>query len=259
MLGCNPSGNENHVPSAMELAAFPIIIKTTPAGALVSLDGAHLGNTPLSLSLESMGLDSKTMTGKSSILLELDGFHPQPARIILKPSNIEVKSHGYAGYGTSGDPTESVIVSFNLISLSDNPPGEGWSYPYANKKNAFLSTEKYESCEIVVDSDPPGASVLLNGTDMGETPCSFTMNHHAFKFSSQILLNLDGYHSEPAQFILQHTNLIAKSFSITRWTTSRLVSGQGTWSYEYLFELVPLSDNHEKLIPLNIESRPEYQ
>lgn len=43
---------------------------------------------------------------------------------------------------------------------------------------------------IPVSSDPPGATVVYNGNDVGITPCSFSMKHRDREFA----LRLDGYH-----------------------------------------------------------------
>ena len=43
---------------------------------------------------------------------------------------------------------------------------------------------------IPVSSDPPGATVVYRGNDVGVTPCSFPMKHRDREFA----LRLDGYH-----------------------------------------------------------------
>lgn len=60
---------------------------------------------------------------------------------------------------------------------------------------------------IVVESNPPGASVLLDGNDLGTTPVNLTMESmgldlESIPSSSQIVLDLKGYHPQPVRLFL---------------------------------------------------------
>ena len=45
---------------------------------------------------------------------------------------------------------------------------------------------------VVIDSEPPGASVLVDGTLIGKTPVSF-VDRSGFKRSYEVTVSLDGY------------------------------------------------------------------
>lgn len=99
---------------------------------------------------------------------------------------------------------------------------------------------------IVIESNPPGALLSLDGVDLGATPVSLDLDSMNFNFesmsgSSQVDLDLDGYHSESIRIVLQPSKLVFSGNGLM-FSSQRSLFGVGKWTLNT--RLTPLSEDH---------------
>jgi serine/threonine-protein kinase len=134
--------------------AAGLLVRSTPAGARVSVDGRDLGETPLAV--------RDLLPGGHRVRIQHDGYAAADRRVTL----------------TRNRPTQSMIVE--LTPLRTVPPAGARSAPASERFSGGLA----------VDSRPPGASVYLDDRLVGMTPLSVgavPAGEHLVR------LELDGY------------------------------------------------------------------
>jgi hypothetical protein len=118
--------------AANPAAAGRILVRSTPAGARVLLDGQDRGSTPLTM--------REIAPGAHTLRLVLDGYIASEQRVII----------------TAEQPAHSVILALTPgRQPSSMPPAGGNVQTHA---------------AIVVESRPAGANVFLDGKLVGRTP-----------------------------------------------------------------------------------------
>jgi hypothetical protein len=138
-----------------------LLVRSTPAGAAVFLNGRDVGRTPLAL----RDLD----TGTHSLRVVRDGYAPDERRVVL----------------TAQRPVQSIIMTL------EPRRGAETSAP-ADVAETF---EKYSGA-LVVESRPSGASVFIDNQLRGTTPLSIDViraGEHALR------LEYEGYRRWTAQ------------------------------------------------------------
>jgi serine/threonine-protein kinase len=134
-----------------------LLVRSTPAGARVSVDGRNLGETPLAV--------RDLLPGGHRVRIQHDGYVAEDRRVTL----------------TRNRPTQSMIVE--LRPLRTVPPASGRSARSAPASERF-------SGALAVESRPAGASVYLDDRLVGTTPLSVgavSAGEHLVR------LELDGY------------------------------------------------------------------
>lgn len=134
--------------SARVVAAAPakigrLLVRSTPPGAAVSVDGVAKGVTPVAI--RDLDLGSRDIT------VTLRGYQAEERRIVL----------------TKARPSRSVEVRLASAGTSSPVP----STPATFGKPAATTGV------LAIESQPPGASVLVNGQPRGTTP--LTLNDMA--------------------------------------------------------------------------------
>ncbi len=81
--------------------------------------------------------------------------------------------------------------------------------------------------ELVIKSDPPGATVYINGRESGKTPLTKTFDFYGAR---ELMLRMDGY-----------------------WTEKKTVKPSVPW-----YEFFPLDFFFEIVFPLRLHNRHEY-
>jgi len=114
-----------------------LLVRSTPAGARVLVDGRDRGRTPLAL--------HELSRGTHHVRLERDGYAPEERRIALSAQR----------------PSASLIVS--LTRAARATPASG-----GERRPAFAGA-------LLVESLPAGARVMLDGKAAGTTP--LTLNN----------------------------------------------------------------------------------
>ncbi len=142
-------------PSAPSAPSAPtrigrLLVRSTPSGASVEVDGVARGVTPLAL----RDLD----LGAREIAVTRNGYVPEERRIVLtkaRPSrSVEVRLSAAATAGRAVSPERA-----------QPRPREGGPSPPASIVKPVVSTGV-----LAVESLPTGASVTVNGTPSGTTP-----------------------------------------------------------------------------------------
>jgi hypothetical protein len=134
-----------------------LLIRSVPAGALVSVDGREHGKTPATV--------RDLARGPHRVRVTRDGYASQERRVVISPSR----------------PAQSVNVSLERARV---PP------PARPAPAASASATTGGAGALVVDSRPAGAKVYLDGKLIGSTPLSLptvTAGEHAVR------LERDGY------------------------------------------------------------------
>jgi serine/threonine protein kinase len=134
-----------------------LLIRSVPAGALVSVDGREYGKTPATV--------RDLARGPHRVRVTRDGYAAQERRVVISPSR----------------PAQSVNVSLERARV---PP------PARPAPAASAPAATGGAGALVVDSRPAGAKVYLDGKLIGSTPLSLptvTAGDHAVR------LERDGY------------------------------------------------------------------
>jgi hypothetical protein len=132
-----------------------LLVRSTPAGAAVAVDGVAKGVTPLAIRDLDLGSRDITLTHR--------GYDTEARRIVLskaRPSrSVEVRLSASAPPGRSGE---------SAPSARGGPGAPRPSTP------ASFGKPPATTGVLAVESQPPGALVLVNGQPSGTTP--LTMN-----------------------------------------------------------------------------------
>jgi serine/threonine protein kinase len=121
-----------------------VLVRSTPAGARVFVDGKDRGQTPATI--DELG------RGEHRIRIVRDGYTVAERRVVLSPTR----------------PSQSLSVP---LALEPRPQTKS---PAATRPVPPAPTAKAstESSTLVVESRPPGATVLIDGRVVGTTPLS---------------------------------------------------------------------------------------
>ncbi len=114
-----------------------LLVRSTPAGATVFVDGRDQGRTPVAVRSLSRG--------EHQVRIERDGYRPEERRVAL----------------SGADPSQSMTVE--LLPNRAAEPTTGTT-----------ETPLRFSGVLVVESRPPGAVVFVDGRRVGTTPLSMT-------------------------------------------------------------------------------------
>lgn len=119
-----------------------LLIRSSPSGASVQVDGVARGVTPLALrDLE---------LGSRAIVVAQRGYISEEQRIVL----------------TAARPSRSVEVRLTLAAASA-PPGSQPAPPPPAPRTAASATA---TGSLLIESRPPGAAVVIDGQPRGTTP-----------------------------------------------------------------------------------------
>ena len=153
--GQEATANQGNRPARSEPeVAGGLLVRSTPAGARVSVDGRDLGETPLAV--------RDLLPGGHRVRIQHDGYVTEDRLVTL----------------TRNRPTQSMIVE--LTPLRTVQPASARSAP---------ASERF-SGELAVESRPAGASVYIDDRLVGRTPLSVgavPAGEHLVR------LELDGY------------------------------------------------------------------
>jgi PEGA domain/Protein kinase domain len=157
-------------PAAATAAAAPsaiatgrLLIRSTPDGASVSVDGRDHGKTPATV--------RDLARGPHQVRVTRDGYAAQERRVVISSSR----------------PSQSVNVT--MVPTTPAPPPSR-SAAAAPAPQAGTPTSGRATGALAVDSRPTGARVFLDGKPIGTTPLmvpSVAPGDHAIR------LELDGY------------------------------------------------------------------
>jgi len=139
------------------------LIRSTPEGASVSVDGRDYGKTPATV--------RDLARGPHQVRVTRDGYAAQERRVVLSSSR----------------PAQSVNVSMVRTPVP-TPPRSAAAAPASSPASA--PTTGRAAGALAVDSRPTGARVFLDGKPIGTTPLmvpSVPAGDHAVR------LELDGY------------------------------------------------------------------
>jgi hypothetical protein len=119
-----------------------VLVRSTPAGARVAVDGRDYGVTPVAV--------RELATGSHSITVTREGYAPAERRVVI----------------TASQPAQSLTVPLDRARAGNAPlPSPPPSPPLSGGPERFVGT-------LVVDSRPTGAKVYLDGKLVGSTPLS---------------------------------------------------------------------------------------
>jgi len=137
-----------------------VVVRSTPTGGRVSLDGKEAGVAPLTL--------HDVAAGSHTIRVVLDGHVPVERRIMVGPDK----------------PSQAIAVELAAARSRAHEPDR--AKPAAKKVD--VATQSVGSLQI--DSRPAGANVFVDGKPSGRTPLvleSLTLGDHG------VHLELEGY------------------------------------------------------------------
>jgi len=141
-----------------EIGQGRLLVRSTPAGARVMVDGREIGRTPVSV--------LQLAQGGHRVRLMRDGYLAQERRVVI----------------TASRPSQSITVALEpQVAASRTQQTPAPAPPPAVSR--YVGT-------LIVDSRPPGAKVYVDGRLVGTTPASLpdvSAGSHAIR------LELDGY------------------------------------------------------------------
>ncbi|MDP3719852.1 MAG: PEGA domain-containing protein [Acidobacteriota bacterium] len=162
-----PQGNpKKGLPPPVEVNAGRLLIRSTPSGASVAVDGVARGVTPLALRDLELGSRRVAITRR--------GYIAEEQRVVLtraRPSRtleVQLTPSASAAAGRSG---------VTLPKPAGSPAGVGGAAMTGG---------------LLVESRPPGATVTVNGTNRGTTPLTIEALAPG---SYRVGLSLAGYQS----------------------------------------------------------------
>jgi hypothetical protein len=176
-------------PAAATAAAAPsatasgrLLIRSTPEGASVSVDGRDSGKTPATV--------RDLAHGPHQVRVTRDGYAAQERRVVISSSR----------------PSQSVNVA--MVRTPAPPPAR--SAPAAPAPPAGAPTTGRATGALAVDSRPTGARVFLDGKPIGTTPLmvpSVAAGDHAIR------IELDGYRpwSSSVRMVAAESNRVTAS------------------------------------------------
>ena len=182
-------------------------IVTNPPGAVVTVDGEELGKTPLT--------SGNMAAGEHQFVVALEGFKPiahtvairrqrttelnfnlqkdlRRIRIVSEPEGARLFLNGEPVGST---PTELAAVQTGEHEVRLTLPGHAMVQETLTVKpddevQSFAFRLRALAGNLRIETDPPGASVSLDGQDRGKTPVAVTglaIGQH------QVTLNMEGY------------------------------------------------------------------
>jgi hypothetical protein len=140
-----------------------LLVRSTPGGANVEVDGVARGVTPLALRDLDLGAREITVTRR--------GYVPEERRIVL----------------TKARPSQSVEVRMSAQAAAAPPRP---STPASLGKPSAAAGRSGAMGALAIESRPAGASVLLNGKPSGTTPM---MINDLAPGDYRVTLSLSGY------------------------------------------------------------------
>ncbi len=176
-------------PAAATAAAAPsatasgrLLIRSTPEGASVSVDGRDYGKTPATV--------RELAHGPHQVRVTRDGYGVQERRVVISSSR----------------PSQSVNVA--MVRTPAPPPSR--SAVAAPAPPAGTPTTGRATGALAVDSRPTGAKVFLDGKPIGTTPLmapSVAAGDHAIR------IELDGYRpwSSSVRMVAAESNRVTAS------------------------------------------------
>lgn len=129
--GIGPGERKEPPPSAPQVGR--LLVRSTPGGARVFVDGRDVGRTPVTL--------RELARGTYAVRVSRDGYQPQERRVSI----------------TAARPSRSITIALTRERAA--PPA------------APAGTERSRA-PLLVESRPPGARVFLDGKLVGTTPLS---------------------------------------------------------------------------------------
>jgi PEGA domain/Protein kinase domain len=163
-------------------AAGRLLIRSTPEGALVSVDGRDYGKTPATV--------RDLARGPHQVRVTREGYAAQERRVVISTSR----------------PSQSVNVA--MVRTPAPPPAR--SATAAPAPPVGTPTTGRAAGALAVDSRPTGARVFLDGKPVGSTPLmvpSVAAGEHAIR------IELDGYRpwSSSVRMIAAESNRVTAS------------------------------------------------
>jgi serine/threonine-protein kinase len=153
-----PGSPKKGLPPPAEVNAGRLLIRSTPSGASVEVDGVARGVTPLAL--RDLELGARTIT------ISRRGYIADEQRVVLTPAR----------------PSRTLEVR---LTQSAAPGRSGVASPTPTGTPATAGG-------LLVESRPPGATVTVNGTNRGTTPLTIEALAPG---SYRVGLSLAGYRS----------------------------------------------------------------
>jgi hypothetical protein len=139
-----------------------LLVRSTPSGASVSVDGVGKGVTPLAL--------RELENGTINVTIARPGYLPETRRVVI----------------TSARPARSLDV--RLVAEAAAPPRP--STPATLGRPAATAAAGGTTGALNVESRPSGAAVTINGQPRGNTPLTITDLPPG---EYQILMAMPGY------------------------------------------------------------------
>jgi serine/threonine-protein kinase len=175
-----PAAATAAAPSAT--ASGRLLIRSTPEGASVSVDGRDYGKTPATV--------RELAHGPHQVRVTRDGYGVQERRVVISSSR----------------PAQSV----NVAMVRTPAPSPSRSAAEASAPPAGTPTTGRATGALAVDSRPTGARVFLDGKPVGTTPLmvpSVAAGDHAIR------LELDGYRpwSSSVRMVAAESNRVTAS------------------------------------------------
>lgn len=182
-------------------------VQTNPEGAKVIIDGEYKGNTPLTFT-------ANPRIEKYFVEIQNDGFKPIYKTVELKPGSTETISYALTPSIClaliSSEPAGATVTKDGInigttpLLITDLTYGEynieinlnGYKPQNYQLKIDSNTPQKINAqlistfAKATITSNPSGASVLINGSDVGVTPCSLD---NIPEGNAQIKVTLDGY------------------------------------------------------------------
>jgi hypothetical protein len=121
--------------TGIDAAPGSLLIRSTPAGAHVTIDGRQAGQTPLAI--------RELAPGTHAVRVSREGFVAQERRVVLSPTA----------------PAQSLEIE--LLRETDRG---------ADRDGSVRATAGRFTAPLLVESRPSGASVFLDGKAVGTTP-----------------------------------------------------------------------------------------
>jgi hypothetical protein len=140
-----------------------LLVRSTPPGASVSVDGVARGVTPLAL--------RSIQAGTRTVVIARRGFIPETRRVVI----------------TNERPARTLDVRLSAAAAA---PAAAPARPAAPSTPASLGKPAATTGELSVDSRPSGASVTINGRASGNTPLVF---NDLAPGEYRILIEMPGY------------------------------------------------------------------
>ena len=100
---------------------------------------------------------------------------------------------------------------------------------------------------VMIDSNPPGADIVINGQKQGTTPVDIIVDRELddlFDGGKDIKLRLDGYEENGYELDAELNPVsIVNLFNILFWGIDAATGAITRYDYYYSFEMIPLDNN----------------